>query len=77
MSRCGGRPSWISERPHGCPGVVGRPSWMSGSGRVAPPDVQVVGRPSRMSKSGQETLLDDREALSDVREWLRGSLGCL
>ena len=38
---------WLGGPP-GCPGVVGRHSWMSRSG----------GRPSRMSGSGQESLPD-------------------
>ena len=65
---------WESSGDHpGCPGVVGRPSRMSGSGWEALPDVRewsggppgcpgVVGRPSRMFGSG-------REALPDVQEW--------
>ena len=63
---------WSAGYP-GCPGAIGRPSRISGSGRVALPDVWewsgdppgcagVVGRPSRMSGSGRETL-------PDVREW--------
>ena len=37
----------LSGVPPGCPGVVGRPSWKSGSGREAFPDVQEwsVGHP--------------------------------
>ena len=56
---------------HGCPGVVGRLSRMSGSGGM-PPDVRewsdstpgwpgVVVRPSRISGSGQDALPNDRE----------------
>ena len=56
----------------GCPGVVGRPSQMSGSGRETLPDVRewsggplecpgVVRSSSRMAGSGQEALLDVRE----------------
>ena len=55
--------------PPGCPGVVGRPSRMSGSGRESLPDVrewlrgppgcpEVVERPYRMSGSGGEDLPD-------------------
>ena len=75
-----------SGRPRGCPGVVGRPSRMSGNGREA----------LRMSGIGRKALQDDhewsrgspgcpglvgrpsrmsgsgREALPDVREWLGG-----
>ena len=60
-------------KPHGYPGVVERPSQMSGRGRDALPEVrewlrvppeclQVVERPSRLSGSG-------REAIPDVLEW--------
>ena len=52
--------------PSGCPGVVGKPSRMSRSGREwsgGPPKCPgVVGRPSRMSGSGLETL-------PYIREW--------
>ena len=44
--------------PLGCPGVVERPSRMSGSGREALPD-------------GRESLPDGREALLDIRDWFR------
>ena len=55
--------------PPGCPGVVGRPCQMSGSGR-GPSRMsrrpagclEVVGRSSEMSVSGLE-------AAQDVREW--------
>ena len=65
-----------SEGPHGCPGVVGRPSRMSGSGRAA----------IQMTRNVRETPLDVREAcrmsgsgrkaIPDVREWLGGPLEC-
>ena len=53
--------------PTGCPGVVVRPSWISGSSWEAFPDVRewsggspgcpvVVRCPSRMSGSGREVL---------------------
>ena len=42
--------------PSGCPGVVGRPVRMSGSGRET----------LRMSLSGQEALPDVRDPLPDV-----------
>ena len=44
--------------PPGCPGVVGRPSRISGSSREA----------LLISGSDQETLTDGREALPDVRK---------
>ena len=55
--------------PPGCPGVVERPSRMSGSGREAhldglgdPPGCpELVWRPCRMSESGCEALLNVRE----------------
>ena len=48
---------WLGGPP-GCPGVVGRPSRLSGSGE----------RPSWMSGSCWEALLKVREALPDVHE---------
>ena len=66
---------WTGD-PLGCPGVLGRPSWMCVSG----------GRPSRMTGSVREALPDilepyrmygsDREVLPDVREWSRGYPDC-
>ena len=44
-----------SGSPRGCPGVVGRPSHMSGSGREA----------SRLSGSGREALPDVRDWSGD------------
>ena len=41
--------------PPGCPGVVGRPTRMSGSGREA-------------ISNGWEALMDGREALPDVSD---------
>ena len=69
-----------SRDPPGCPGVVKRPSRMSGSGResltgvrqllgVSPGYPGVVGRPSYMSGSCRETLMN-------VKEWLRGPPEC-
>ena len=64
--------------------VVRMPCQMSGSGRVALPNVRewsgglpgcpgVVGRPSRMSESGlvrpSQMFGSGRKALPDVREW--------
>ena len=50
----------------GYPGVVGRPSQMSGNDRDALPGcLAVVGRPSRMSGSCRKTL-------PDVWEWSGG-----
>ena len=57
---------WSGDPPR-CPGVVGKPSRMSRSGREALKDVQewsrglqgcpgVVGRPSKMSGGGREVL---------------------
>ena len=62
---------WSGGRP-GCPGVVGRLSWMSGIGCKALPDVrewsggtpgcpEVVMRPFWMSGSGREPLPDVRQ----------------
>ena len=59
----------MSGVPHGCLGVVMRPSWMSGCGpesllevREAPGEIPgVVGRPFRMYGSGRETLPDVRK----------------
>ena len=48
---------WSGDPP-GCPGVVGRPSRMSGRSRET---LQMSGRPFRMSGSGQEALSDVRE----------------
>ena len=66
--------------PPGCPGVVGRPSRMSGSGREALPDDPkwsgdppecpgVVGRLFRMSRGGGEALLNDREKFAGPHRW--------
>ena len=52
--------------PPGCLGVVGRPSWVTGSGPDTPRRSRMI---YRMSGSG-------RDALQDVREWLRGPTGC-
>ena len=62
--------------PPKCPGVFGRPSlmslsgrkpfWMFGSCREA---LRISGRPSRLSGSG-------REALPDVQKWSGGPPGC-
>ena len=73
--------------PLECPGVVGRPSQMSGNDRDALPGcLAVVGRPSR--KSGRQSQLSgngerpfrmfesDRDAPLDVREWTGGPPGC-
>ena len=54
---------WLGGLP-GCPGVVGRPSQMSG-------------RPFVLSGSGWKSILDVWEwsgGLLDVREWLGGPL---
>ena len=70
----------LSGGPPGCPGVVGSPSQMSGSGRESLPDVWewsggspgcpgVVVRLSWISRSG-------RKALPDVWEWKGGPPGC-
>ena len=71
-----------SRGPPVCPGVVGSPSRMSGSGRNGLPDVWVRSEAPRMSGSGREALPDvrerseapwmsgsGREAHQDVREW--------
>ena len=49
--------------PPRCPGVVVKPSRMSG-------------RPVRMSGSGREAIPDAQETISDIREWLVGPPGC-
>ena len=68
---------------HGCTGLVGRPSWISGSDQDAHPDVQqlsgsppgcpeVVGRPSRMCGSGGRPSRmsgSGQEILENIREW--------
>ena len=75
--------------PSGCPGEVGRPFRMSGSGRKPFPDIQewlgdppgslrVVGRPSQMSGNGWEALPDVRggqETLQDFLQRRRGPPG--
>ena len=67
VRECSGGPpeknlQWTRVPPK-CPGVVRRPSRMSGSYWEALPDVQ-------------EALLDVREALPDIREWSGGPPGC-
>ena len=69
----------VVRRHPGCPGVVGKPSQMSGSGLETRPEVRewserpsgcqgVAGRPSVICGSG-------REALPDVQEWSGGPPG--
>ena len=84
MSGSGGRPFWMSGRPVGYPGVVGRPTQMSESGletlpyvREALSDVREwwealphVCEACRMFGSG-------RKAIPNVREWSGGPPGCL
>ena len=64
--------------PPGCPGLVGRPNWMSVSGLEANAEVwewsgghpgcpAVIWKPSQMSGSDRESLPDGREAHPDVR----------
>ena len=62
-----------SGNPPGCPGVVGRPSLMYGSGQEAS---RVVGRPTRMSGSGREALPENRDWSGDCNVWSGGSPGC-
>ena len=62
--------------PPGCPGVVGWPFRIIGSGRESS---QMYGsglRPSRMSGSGRETLPDDRKKSEKPPGCLRDPLGC-
>ena len=68
MSGSGGKPSQMSRRLRGCPGVFERPS-----GMYERPS-RMFGRSSRMSGTVQKALLDVREALSNVRKWSGGSL---
>ena len=67
--------------PPKCPGVVGRPSRMSGSVREAFPDVQVwMGGPPGcpgVFRSPTKMFGSEREALPDVWEWSRGLPGYL
>ena len=56
-----------SRGPAKCPGVVGKPSWMSGR----PSLMSKVGSPSRMSESGREAHQKSGngwEAVPEVRE---------
>ena len=72
---------WSEGHPE-CPGVVGRPSRMTGSGREPS---RVVGRTSQMSGIGLQALLyvwvwsggltGGRESHPDVREWWVGPHG--
>ena len=67
MSECGREAlpevwEWSGGSP-GCPGVVRRPSWMSGSGREA-------------LKGGQKALTGGRDVLSDDRELSEGPPEC-
>ena len=56
--------------PLECPGVVGRPSQMSGNDRDALPGcLAVVRRPSRMSESGWVDF-------PDFQEWSEDPPGC-
>ena len=67
---------WLGGPP-GCPGVVGRPFRMPGSGREDLPDIQewsggssgcprVVGRPSRVVKRPSRMSCSRVEALQNV-----------
>ena len=73
----------MSRRPCGCPGVVGRPYRMSGSGWVALPDAREwsgvpcrcqgeFGRLSRMSGRPSRMSGNVLKALSNVRECSEG-----
>ena len=59
-----------SEDNQGLAGVVGRPSWMYGSSRLALPDVR--GNPVHVVRR----LPIVREAIADVRKWSGGPSGC-
>ena len=72
--------------PPGCPGVVEKPSQISGSGRERLPDVPEFGRPFWMSgicwhdpwTSEWPSWLfgSHRDTLSNARRWSRGPSGC-
>ena len=64
-----------SDNPPGCPGVVERPSRMSGNGRETLPDFAERWDTFLDVREWSRDLLDVCETHSDVREWSGGSLG--